>query len=721
MRQRAFLHPGETCPMGATCRDEGVNFAVFSDNASRIEVCIFDPKGERELDRRTLFGPTNGVFHGFMPGVGAGLVYGFRAWGPNSSGSNSPSGHSNASGATSAANQTGALAHTLNLGHCFDPSIVLLDPYAQEILHLHKPSHQVASPGSTFLARVVDRAEAVAPFYLEPSKRVLYEVHVKGFSHLHPDIPQELRGKYLGLSHPAAIAHFKKIGVNSLSILPVYAGLHEHDVAKRGKVNYWGYNTLGFFYPSPRYAVADDNPTAVRNEFKRMVEQLHEAGIEVILDVVYNHTVEGGLSDRVFSFRGLDNTNWYRGSGTPWRDHNVTGCGNALNFQHPKVRQFVLDSLRYWVEVMGVDGFRFDLAPVHGRMEEDFSSTAPFFKELAADPILSTKVMIAEPWDAGSNGYQVGQFPKPFVEWNDQFRDAVRGFWIGSQVNRGKLAAHLSGSSGLFKGSGRTPLTSINFICVHDGFTLRDMLSYSAKHNHANGEDNRDGRDNELCNNCGIEGPTTQVKILQKRARMSRAFLASLLLAQGTPMLCAGDEMGKTQRGNNNAYCQDSDLNWLNWQEQDSQLAAWVGGLTQLRDAYALLRHPEWFGGIPSEHQAALLWFDHRGQNLSIQAWHDLNQLSLMMLFVPATLHSKPNDKPCLLLFNGNNEAREFQLPSRTQLGAGSFHQWRLMANSDTGVCAPPDGQISLFKNTNDSVNVVLCAEQSVQLLIAGS
>jgi isoamylase len=684
MRERAFLHPGATSPMGAHCRDGGINFAVFSDHATRIELCIFDPLGERELDRRALFGPIDGVFHGFIPGVDAGLVYGFRAWGSSDR----------------------------SKGHCFNPETVLLDPYAKEILNLHKPSHQVAAPGVRFLARVV-RAESSlllvqSNFQLDPSQRVLYEVHVKGFSNLHPDIPEALRGKYLGLSHPAAIAHFKSIGVNSVSILPVYAGLDEHDVAKRGKVNYWGYNTLGYFYPSPRYAVNAADPCAVRDEFKQMVQQLHAAGIEVVLDVVYNHTVEGGLSERVFSFRGLDNSSWYRGSGTPWRDHNVTGCGNALNFQHAKVRQFVLDSMRYWIQEMGVDGFRFDLAPVHGRECEDFSTDAPFFKELAADPILSKKLMIAEPWDAGSNGYQVGQFPKPFIEWNDQFRDAVRGFWIGSQVNRGKLAAHLAGSSNLFKGSDRSPLTSVNFICVHDGFTLRDMLSYSRKHNHANGEDNRDGRDNELCNNCGMEGPTLQSKVLEKRSRLSRAFFASLLLAQGTPMLGSGDEMGKTQMGNNNAYCQDTEINWLDWQRKDKELMRWVGGLVLLRSVFPLLHHAQWFQDKAGEQHAALVWFDQRAQSLSIQAWHDVNQLSLMVLFLPATKRVPSTaEKPCLLIFNGDNLSRDFVLPKTEAL------QWRLMANSDSGQCALPTETIRFVKGQLN------CAAQSVQLLIA--
>jgi isoamylase len=683
MRERAFLHPGATLPMGAHCRDGGINFAVFSDHATRVELCIFDPLGERELDRRTLFGPVDGVFHGFIPGVGAGLVYGFRAWG----------------------------SADRSLGHCFDPKVVLLDPYAKEILDLHQATQQVAAPGKRFLGRVVDLSNTKVrtnDFELDPSQRILYEVHVKGFSNSHPDIPESLRGKYLGLSHPAAIAHFKSIGVNSLSILPVYAGLDEHDVVKRGKVNYWGYNTLGYFYPSPRYAVNAADPSAVRDEFKLMVQQLHAAGIEVVLDVVYNHTVEGGLSDRVFSFRGLDNTSWYRGSGTPWRDHNVTGCGNALNFEHPKVRQFVLDSMRYWVQEMGVDGFRFDLAPVHGRECEDFSTDAPFFKELAADRVLSKKLMVAEPWDAGSNGYQVGHFPKPFIEWNDQFRDAVRGFWIGSQVNRGKLAAHLSGSSDLFRASNRSPLTSVNFICVHDGFTLRDMLSYSRKHNHANGEENRDGRDNELCNNCGIEGPSTQIKVTEKRARLSRAFLASLLLAQGTPMLGSGDEMGKTQLGNNNAYCQDSEMNWLDWERKDQGLMDWVGGLALLRSVFPLLRHEQWFSDQAGDAQAALTWFDCRGQSLSVQAWHDLNQLHLVVLFTPARQRNLAGaEKPCLLIFNGDGINRDFVLPNV------EFKQWRLMADSNSGECASPLETLRLVKGQ------LSCAAQSVQLLIA--
>src|SRR6218665_616812 len=558
MKLAEKIEEGRHAPLGSQARDGGVNFAVFSEHAQGIELCLFDAAGQRELRRYALHGPHDGVFHGFLPGVGPGLVYGLRAQGP----------------------------YAPEQGHRFNPHKLLLDPYAREIVghfawraehHGYELGHpdgprsfDTRDNGAQALkasvaAPLEDSPRASAP-HVPPTEVVLYEVHVKGFSMQHPKLPADLRGTYAGLAHPAAIAHFKSIGVTTLSLLPVQYSIPEPHLADKRLPNYWGYNTLGFFCPDPRLAQAAHrgDPAAVTAEFRQMVRDLHAAGLEVVLDVVYNHTPEGNEFGPTLSLRGLDNKSYYRlAPEDASRNENLTGCGNTLNVQHPRVAQFVLDSLRYWVGEMGVDGFRFDLAPVLGRTHQGYDPKAAFFTALRQDPVLAGVHLIAEPWDAGYDGYQVGRFPGRFLEWNDKFRDTVRGYWLKSGVGRGELARRFMASSDLFHHGQRQPGASVNFVSVHDGWVLADVVSYQRKHNHANGEDNRDGRDGELSGNFGAEGPSDDAAITATRLRVRHAMLATLLLAQGTPMLCAGDEIGNSQQGNNNAYCQDNATSWL--------------------------------------------------------------------------------------------------------------------------------------------------------------
>ncbi len=669
------LDEGRHEPMGALARDGGVNFAVFSEHAQRIELCIFDAEGTRELRRYPLHGPHDGVFHGFLPGPGPGLVYGLRAHGP----------------------------YAPEQGHRFNRAKLLLDPWAREIAgHFRwRDEHYGHTLGHPDGHRSLDgrdngawalKARVALPDHEQPAlppgprhapaDMVLYEVHVKGFSQQHPDIPPELRGRYAGLAHPAAIAHFKSLGVTTLSLLPVQYHLDEPALAARGSVNYWGYNTLGFFCADPRFAQQPDDPSAVNQEFREMVAALHAAGLEVVLDVVYNHTPEAGETGPTLSFRGLDNAAWYRlDKDDPSRCENLTGCGNTVNVAHPRVTQFVLDSLRHWVQVMGVDGFRFDLAPVLGRTRHGFDSQAAFFTALRQDPVLSRVHLIAEPWDAGYDGYQVGRFPGRFMEWNDKFRDTVRRYWLGPElgfsVGRGELARRFTASSDLFHHGQRRPSASINFIAVHDGFTLADLTSYSTKHNLANGENNRDGRDGEPCANFGVEGPTDDPAIQATRHRVRRAMLATLLLAQGTPMLCAGDEIAHSQQGNNNAYNQDNPTTWFDWSRADRALQAFVGELTALRRAEPALRHDRWFRAPPAAAregrpahalpagERSLAWSTPAGRDMTVADWHDGQQRAFACQILGSPQDAVPPGASArlLLAFNPEPQPIAFTLP----------------------------------------------------------
>jgi len=652
MRLPDLMQTGRAAPLGSTARDGGVNFAVFSEHATAMEVCVFDSEGQRELRRYALHGPEDGLWHGFLPGVGAGLVYGLRAHGP----------------------------HAPEHGHRFNPHKLLLDPHAREIdgrfgwraehhgyvlgdpegprsfdtrdNALHALKARVAAP----LAGPDPRANA--PHHATEAL-VIYEAHVKGFTQQLAAVPKALRGTYAGLGHPAAIAHLKRLGITAVELLPIHYAIDEPHLADKGLPNYWGYNSLGFFSPDPRWALAKD-PSAIRAEFRAMVHALHEAGIEVLLDVVYNHTPEGNEFGPTLHFRGLDNRSYYHlQTDDPIRNENLTGCGNTLNCAHPRVAQLVLDSLRCWVQEMGVDGFRFDLAPVLGRDAGGYHARAAFFTALRQDPLLAAVHLIAEPWDAGPNGYQLGHFPGRFLEWNDKYRDAVRGYWLGTGVSRGEFARRLTASSDVFHHGGRLPTASVNFVSCHDGFTLNDVLSYSRKHNHANGEDNRDGRDNELCANLGVEGPTDDPAIVLTRERLRRAMLATLAFSQGTPMLNAGDEIANSQGGNNNAYCQDNASTWLDWAAAPSDLIDFVARCFALRAAEPLLRHAQWFTG-PGAGQAHVHWLRADGHEMQAGDWQADGDAAFA-----CALHEAPGSARRLLMcFNPEAEVRRFVLPA---------------------------------------------------------
>jgi glycogen operon protein len=643
------LLTGRAWPLGTTVDDDGVNIAVFSQHATRIELCLFDSDGRSELQRLALPARSGDVFHGHLPGAAAGLVYGLRAHGP----------------------------WRPDRGHRFNPHKLLLDPWAREIVappggfdwagpHFgadrEHPQHLDPRDNGAvaFKARVVGREPGVARLRATPgADTLIYELHVRGFTRQMPGVPEPLRGTYAGLSHEAAIAHLRRLGVSTVCLLPVQQHLDEAPLAARGLVNYWGYNTLGFFCPEPRYAAAASGP-GVRDEFRAMVQGLHAAGIEVLLDVVYNHTPEGDEHGPTLSWRGLDNASCYR-LPEHARQHveNWTGCGNTLDIRHPRMLQMVMDSLRHWVQHYGVDGFRFDLAPVLGRGDHGFDRKAAFFQALLQDPVLQGVRLVAEPWDLGPGGYQLGQFPRGWHEWNDRFRDTTRAFWLGGDCTRGEFALRLAGSSDLYQPRQRSPLESVNYIVSHDGFTLADLVSHDLRHNEANGEGNRDGHDHNLSWNCGWEGPTTDPAVLARRARLQRALLASLLLSQGTPMLAAGAELGHSQGGNNNPYCQDNPITWISWATADEGLLAYTAHLIALRKRLLPLA-PRWYTGLPdAKGRADLAWLRRTGEPMAPEHWN--NRMSRILgawIGAPGR-----GGAPLLLLINGRDRDAGFRLP----------------------------------------------------------
>lgn len=662
------LQAGHPWPLGAHWDGHGVNVAVFSAQAQRIELCLYDAEGRTERRRLALPGHTQDVFHGYLPGAGPGLVYGLRAHGP----------------------------WRPERGQRFNPNKLLLDPYARETVgrfewrdehfgaDLRHPGHMDMSDNGAHAlkARVVDDAwdwGGDRHLHVPLAESVIYELHVKGFTARHPGVPPELRGTYAGLASDAAIAHLKALGVTAVELLPVHQHLDEQRLGALGLVNYWGYNTLAFFAPEPRLASGVGGRSA-RDEFRMMVAALHAAGIEVILDVVYNHTAEGDEHGPTVSFRGLDNASYYRlPSHARGHYENHTGCGNTLDLRHPRVLQLVLDSLRFWAGEMHVDGFRFDLAPVLGRGHHGFDRHAAFFAALAQDPLLSRLKMIAEPWDIGPGGYQLGGFPAGWLEWNDRFRDTMRAFWVEATGTRGDFALRLCGSSDIFQPGGRQPLESVNYVVSHDGFTLRDLVSYARKHNEANGEHNRDGHGHNHNANCGTEGPTDMPAVNALRGRLQRALLASTLLSQGTPMLAAGDEFGHSQRGNNNPYCQDNETTWLDWARADADLLAFTTRLLALRRRALPLR-PRWYDGLVDRlglHDLA--WLRADGTELQGEEWREPDGRAFGCLI------GKPGRAaaPLVLLINGDARALPFQLPggvwevlfdSSHPRGAGAWH-----------------------------------------------
>jgi len=648
-RLTSVLQAGRAWPLGAHWDGAGVNVAVFSSHATRVELCLFDAAGLEPTARLDLPARSGDVWHGYLAGAAPGLVYGLRAHGP----------------------------WRPDRGHRFNPNKLLLDPWAREIVappggfdwnaphfgadHEHPLQMDPRDNARSALkARIVhDRFDwqGDRPPHTALADTVLYELHVRGFTKRMPGVPEAERGSYAGLASDAAVEHLQRLGISAVSLLPVHQFLDEQRLVESGLRNYWGYNTVGFFCPEPRYA-AGPNP---RDEFRRMVRRLHAAGIEVILDVVYNHTAETDERGPTISWRGLDNLAWYRlQPGHCAGYDNITGTGNALDLRHPRVLQMVMDSLRYWVQEMHVDGFRFDLAPVLGRGSHGFERDGAFFKALAQDPVLAGVKLIAEPWDIGPGGYQMGNFPNGWLEWNDVFRDTVRAFWLGGDCTRGEFAQRLAGSADRFQARRRSPAESVNYVVSHDGFALADLVSYDMRHNEANLEGNRDGHGHNLSWNCGWEGPTDDPEVLALRERLQRALLATVLLAQGTPMLAAGDELGHGQRGNNNPYCQDNETSWIDWSQADAALLEFTARLLTLRRKL-LPFGLQWYDGLPDARgRHDLTWLRLTGEPLTTEEWN--NRRSRVL----GALINAPGraDRPLLLLVNARDIDVEFQLPA---------------------------------------------------------
>ena len=623
---RALVTPravwrGRPYPLGATWDGAGVNFAIVSKHAERVELCRLDPRGRREVERVVLRERTDFIWHCYLPEARPGLIYGYRVHGP----------------------------HDPDRGHRFDHNKLLLDPYTRMI---RRGRCQVVDPAFTWS----DDRPPRTPW----QDTVIYELHVKGFTQRHPDVPEQLRGTYAGLCSAPVLEYFKRLGVTAVELLPVHAIVDERRLLHHGLRNYWGYNTIGFFSPEMRYSAS-----GTLGEFKSMVKTLHASGMEVILDVVDNHTAEGDHTGPTLSFRGIDNLIYYRlDPAHPRRYLNFTGTGNSLNTSHRVVLALVMDSLRYWVQEMHVDGFRFDLAATLARNAQGaFERNGAFLSAVRQDPVLSQVKLIAEPWDLGEGGYQLGAFPSGWAEWNDKYRDAVRSYWRGDDGTIGKLAARLSGSSDVFQPSGRGPAASINFVTSHDGFALEDLVSYERKRNDANLEGNRDGSNNNLSSNFGVEGPTNDEKVLALRTRQKRNFLATLLLSQGVPMLSAGDELGRTQRGNNNAYCHDSELSWLDWENTDEVLLGFARRLIMLRKKHPLFRRRTY----PKPENTA--WLSPEGREMTDQDWNLPFARCLGCLMVGQRLYERDErgepvmDDDLLVLMNAHHDALDFVLP----------------------------------------------------------
>lgn len=672
------IWPGNRAPLGATFDGSGTNFALYSAVATKVELCLFDREGNE--NRIELTEVDNDVWHCYLPGIAPGHQYGYRVYGPYDPAN----------------------------GHRCDPSKLLLDPYAKAISGTVKNdpslfSYDFADPTQRNEEDSADstmRSVVVSPFFdwgrdrppAHPyNETIIYEAHVKGFTKLHPDIPKELQGTYLGLAHPAAIKHLTDLGVTAIELMPVHQFVNDTSLQDKGLSNYWGYNTIGFFAPHNGYATYGQNGHQV-NEFKTMVKSLHEAGIEVILDVVYNHTAEGNHMGPTLSFRGIDNASYYRlVDGDQAHYFDTTGTGNSLLMRSHAVLQLIMDSLRYWVTEMHVDGFRFDLASTLARQFHEVDKLSTFFEIIAQDPVLSGVKLIAEPWDVGDGGYNVGEFPALWSEWNGKYRDTMRDFWRGEPSTLGEFAARISGSADLYQHSGRAPMASINFITAHDGFTLNDLVSYNNKHNEANGEGNADGESNNRSWNCGEEGPTEDPEVLSLRSRQIKNFLTTMLFSQGVPMICHGDEMGRTQAGNNNVYCQDNELSWVNWNLTATQqdLLHFTRRVIKLRKDHPVLRRRRFFYGDAAHGGESKLqeigWLRPSGEHMRDEDWTAWYARSLMV-YVNGHAISEPNlrgekivDNSFLLLVNASEEDIEFTIPTEP---TGSSKAWKVVIDT---------------------------------------
>jgi isoamylase len=650
------LPAGRPWPLGATPTADGVNFALFSAHAERVELCLFDAEGRQVVARHELAARTDQVWHGLLPGAGAGTVYGFRVHGP----------------------------YAPLDGHRFNPNKLLLDPYARGLAggfrwddSVHGYTRGDPAADLSFdprdSAAFVPKSVVIDPAHewegdeaprTPWSDTVIYEAHVRGLTMRHPGVPEPLRGTLGGLAHPVMIDHLRRLGVTAVELMPVHAFIDERALVERGLKNYWGYNTAAFFAVHPGYAGALPPLEALRNA----VKALHRAGIEVILDVVYNHTAESDVFGPTLNFRGIDNLSYYQHAAHDRREpFNPTGTGNALDLGHPRVLQMVMDSLRWWVEAAHVDGFRFDLATTLARVDCEFTAAAPFLQAVGQDPVLAQAKLIAEPWDIGPGGWRVGGFPAGWSEWNDHYRDGIRRVWRGDAGSRPELARRLSASADLFDHDGRGARASVNFVTAHDGFTLTDLVSYAQKHNEANGEGNRDGTGDNHSDNLGIEGPTGDPAILARRLRRRRNLLATLLFSQGVPMLLGGDELGHSQQGNNNAYCQDGPLTWLDWDAADPGFVDFVARAVALRRAHPALRQHRFLHGAPSgwDDLPDIAWLRPDGRPMDGADWDDPAGFALGVLLSEAAA------PPLLLLFNPGPEGMEFALPP-----LGAWHPW---------------------------------------------
>ncbi len=677
------MREGSSFPKGATWDGSGTNFALLSENATRVELCLFDENGQREMQRITLPEYTDGIWHGYVPEVAPGTAYGYRVYGP----------------------------YAPNEGHRFNPNKLLLDPYATAHLGALKWGPEIfgyileTGDDTTFDTR--DSAGSMPkclvtdpqfPWHDVQSKprtcrinmedTILYETHVRGFTKLHPSLPLELRGTYAGLGHKVIADYVESLGVTSIELLPIHTFMNEAHLYNLHLTNYWGYNTIGFFAPDPRYAA---RPRFALQEFKSMVAQYHERCMEVIMDVVYNHTAEGNERGPTLSFKGIDNANYYRLHAENRRYYvNDTGTGNTVNVNHPRVLQMICDSLRYWVEETHVDGFRFDLSTILAREPDGFDKGSGFLKVVMQDPVLSRVKLIAEPWDIGPGGYRVGEFPAGWMEWNDTFRDRTRAFWTG-RAGASEIAKALTGSPEIFDHLGRRPWTSVNFITAHDGFTLNDLVSYNDKHNLDNGEDNRDGNNYNLSWNCGVEGPTDDASINALRQRQMRNLMATLLLSQGTPMMLAGDEFARTQRGNNNAYCQDNEISWVDWSllETNASMHAFTQRVLALRKTTPLLHRSHYLHVDPDPETGVreLLWIGADGNETDRNKW-TLDTPGCFGMLIdgearPSGLPELGSAETLLLLVNDQQTDEQFTLPRMKRNG-----QWTLVLSTEHDVTA---------------------------------
>ncbi|SDT59186.1 glycogen debranching protein GlgX [Bradyrhizobium canariense] len=690
------IEEGLPYPLGAHWSGNGTNFAVFSANATKVEVCLFD--GDRETHRLELPEYTDQVFHGFIPDVGPGTFYGYRVYG----------------------------SYQPDAGHRFNPNKLLLDPYARAHAGSLKWDPAVygykmeSGDDLTFddrdSAPFMPKCVVVDPDFdwtqeahrqnVHWDETIIYETHVKGFTKKHPDIPENLRGTYAGCGSGVIIDYLKSLGVTSIELLPIHSFINDSNLLKKGLTNYWGYNSIGFFAPDPRYAA--DVPNSLR-EFKEMVSKLHGAGFEVILDVVYNHTAEGSELGPTLSFKGIDNASYYRLPPDKKRFYiNDTGTGNTVNLSHPRVIQMVMDSLRYWAGHMHIDGFRFDLGTILAREVYGFDEQSGFLKAMDQDPLLATVKLIAEPWDCGPGGYQVGGFPPGWSEWNDKFRDTIRDYWRG-EASPAALAPRLLGSADVFNREGRRSWSSINFVTAHDGFTLNDWASYNEKHNEANGENNKDGNSNNRSWNCGVEGPTDNKDVLALRERQKRNMLATLLLSQGTPMMLGGDEFGRTQRGNNNAYCQDSDISWFDWNFDDKakHLLAFTKDLIRLRRSHPILRRSRFLTGKHDEQLDIrdVTWLNAGGGEMQLSEWNNgwIKCFGILLdgRCRKTAIARHGEDDSVLIVMNSYEGPVDFKLP-HTSAGA----RWSLLF--DTNIAdAPPDARFdfdSVYQVTGRSL-----------------